>query len=297
MEYATLRQVLMAICLAFVFLTSLSGQQTQDSIQLWKVETQDGNVFVGNILQQDVSTIRLQTERLGVINIPMADVKNLSKLGAGEVRQGRLWGENPQDSRYFWSPSGYGLKKGEGYYQNVLVLFNQVAYGITDNISIGAGMVPLFLFAGTSTPIWVTPKVSFPVVRDKFNIGAGALLGVVVGEDNAAFGVPYGIMTFGSRNLNISLGLGYGFAGSDWADSPAITLSGMFRISPRSYLITENLFLPGSDLPAVLSFGGRTIWSSISLDYGLVTPIVEDTAFFAVPWLGLVVPFGRKRVD
>ncbi len=296
MNHHLWRRIWTTSILFLVFLSPLLAQEPQDTTQLWKIETQDGNVFVGQILEQDGSTIRLRTERLGIINIPMADVKSLTALEAGEVREGRLWAENPQDSRYFWTPSGYGLKKGEGYYQNVWVLFNQVAYGITDNVSIGAGMVPLFLFAGTSTPIWITPKVSIPVVPDKFNIGAGALLGVVVGEEDATFGIPYGILTFGGRDLNLSLGLGYGFAGGDWSSSPALTLSGMFRISPRSYLLTENLFIPGSgDSFAILSFGGRTVWTSISLDYGLVLPVGEDVGFVGIPWLGLVVPFGKRR--
>ncbi len=39
------------------------------------------------------------------------------------------------------------------------------------------------------TPIWVIPKVSVPVVKDKFNIGAGALVGYVVGLEKAGFRV------------------------------------------------------------------------------------------------------------
>jgi hypothetical protein len=54
------------------------------------------------------------------------------------------------------------MNKGEGYYHNFMVFINQATYGVTDNISIGGGLVPLFLFGGL-TPVWITPKVSVPI--------------------------------------------------------------------------------------------------------------------------------------
>jgi hypothetical protein len=62
------------------------------------------------------------------------------------------------------------------------VLFNQGGYGVTNYFSIGAGILPVFLFGGGATPVWITPKFSIPVVIDKFNVGAGALAGTVLGE-------------------------------------------------------------------------------------------------------------------
>jgi len=171
----------------------------------------------------------LKTENLGEITILRADIKTQINVDEEQIKDGILWFENPQATRYFWAPNAYGLKKGEGYYQNIYVFWNQVSYGITDYITIGGGIIPTFLF-GAATPVFLTPKVSIPVVKDKFNIGGGMLLGTVLGDvsDDISFGIAYGLSTFGSRDSNISISLGYGYAGGDWANSPLTFLSSYY---------------------------------------------------------------------
>ncbi|PSR57330.1 hypothetical protein AHMF7605_15530 [Adhaeribacter arboris] len=220
----------------------------------------------------------------------------MTVITAAKLKNGNYWFENPQSTRYLFAPNGYGLKRGEGYYQNVLVFVNQISVGITNNISIGAGTVPLFLF-GTSTPVWLLPKVSFPVVKDKFNVGAGALVGSVLGEDSEGFGIVYGISTFGSRDKNISLGLGYGYAAGDWATAPTFTLNGMLRTGNRGYLLTENYLIgTGDGSIGLITLGGRRIIKRVGLDFGLVIPAGSDIdTFIAIPFLGLTVPFGQSK--
>lgn len=277
---------------------SVSLQQTPtDTLPVYLVETIDDNEYTGQILDQDADKVILKTEALGIITIPKANIKRIQVLDNLQVVKGQVWFENPQATRYFWTPNGYSLKAGEGYYQNVWVLFNQASIGVTDNISLGLGMVPLFLFAGAPTPIWITPKVSFPIKKDKVNIGAGALVGTVLGEDVGGFaGIAYGIATFGSRDKNITAGLGYGFADGGWADAPIINLSAMIRTGRRGYFLTENYFAAfDGDVAIILFAGGRRVGKGFSLDYGLIVPAVTGSDFVAIPWLGIMVPFGRKR--
>ena len=266
-----------------------------DTTLIYRVETTDGNEYLGKIATQDATAIQLKTEKLGTIRLLRQDIKTLTAVNAKNLKNGAYWFENPQSTRYLFSPNGYGLRAGEGYYQNILVVVNQVSVGITDNVSIGLGTVPLFLF-GASTPVWLLPKVSFPVVKDKFNLGAGALVGSVLGEDSEGFGIVYGISTFGSRDKNISLGLGYGYAAGDWARTPTITLSGMLRTGNRGYLLTENYLIgTGDGSIGLITLGGRRIIKKVGLDFGLVIPAGSDiNTFIAIPFLGLTVPFGQK---
>ena len=234
------------------------------------------------------------TDKLGEIKIYTKYITSIKEVSEESIKEGSYWFENPQAARYFWAPNGYGLKKGEAYYQNVWILFNQVSVGVTDNFSVGAGIVPLFLFAGAPTPVWITPKFSIPVVKDKFNVGAGALAGAVIGESGASFGILYGSTTFGSKDKNLSIGLGYGFAGGEWASSPAINVSGMIRTGPRGYLLTENYYIGfGDEKFGILSFGGRRIIKRISLDFGGIIPI-PLAEIFVIPWLGITIPMGKK---
>jgi hypothetical protein len=283
---------LLIILLAFS--AHCEAQVTRDTTKLYRVEMKDGNEFIGQILSEDKTAILLRTEKLGDLSIKWTEITKLSTVEPAEMKNGEHWFDNPQATRYFWSPNGYGLKKGEAYYQNVWVVFNQVSVGLNDYISLGGGLVPLFLFAGAPTPVWITPKVSIPVVENKFNVGGGGLLATVIGVDATSFGILYGITTFGSRDKNLSLGIGYGYAGTDWANTPTFTLSGMFRTGRRGYLLTENYFIGGvEDNLVLLSIGGRRIIKRSGLDFGLFIPSNTGGNLVAIPWLGLTIPLNK----
>jgi len=287
----------------FIFIVSLPqetfAQESRDSI-IYQIKTIDGNEYIGRIIQQDENSISFFSEKLGNINIPLSLIKQIEEIDPGRLKLEGYWFDNPQATRYFWAPNGYGLKKGEGYYQNVWIFFNQFSVGITNNFSVGAGMVPGFLFGGSPTPIWITPKFSIPVVKDKFNIGVGALAATAVGTGEGGsepVGLFYGTATIGSKDRNLSIGLGYGFAGSDFSQEPVFNLSGMVRITPRSYFLTENYLIGISDEPVgIIMLGGRSIIGSISLDYGGIVPLVKDMGtFVALPWLGINVPLNSGK--
>lgn len=272
------------------------GQDKQEEeVIIYRVKTRDGNEFVGQITLEDDEKLVLLTEKFGEVTIRKSDILIRERIQSGQVKDGKLWFDNPQATRYFFSPNGYGLKPGESYYQNVWIFFNQFSFGITENFSMSAGIVPLFLFAGAPTPVWLNPKFSVPVVKDKYNVGAGALVGTVLGG-GGAFGILYGVNTYGNKDKNITLGLGWGFSDGEIASSPTITLGGMVRTGPRGYFLTENyLISTGFETFGLLSMGGRRIIGDVGLDYGLVLPISGDfDGFFAIPWLGITVPMGRK---
>lgn len=257
------------------------------------VKTAGGNVYVGTIVSEDRETITIKS-REGTFTLQREEVVAYGPYA--ELSQIQRESYHLQSTRYYFGPNGYGLRQGEGYYQNVNIFFNSVSYGITDNFSMGGGLVPLFLFGGldTPTPIYILPKFSFPIVKDKLNLGAGALIGTLLGggETGAGFvGTVYGIGTFGTRNKNLSIGLGYGFVDDSFASTPTVSISGSVRISEKSYLMTENYLIDGF---AVGILGGRTVWESVSLDYGLILPysVLGDGGFAAIPWLSLIVPFG-----
>lgn len=289
-----------ALLLTFIMLSVTASHvhaQVRTDTTRYRVETKDGNAFQGTIIETDSVHIRVSTERLGVVTILQEDIKSITKLESTAVVNGKYWYRNLQSTRYLWAPNGYGLKKGETYYQNVWVLFNQISTGISDYVSFGIGMIPLFLFNGTSTPAWITPKVSIPIHRDKINIGTGALLGTVLGESSSAgFGLAYGIATFGSRDANLSIGLGYGFAGGEWSQTPTVTISGIRRVSERTYLISENYYLDFGygDKFALASFGGRSLLKGVGIDYAAVMPLGTGGGFYALPWLGITVPIRNK---
>jgi hypothetical protein len=110
----------------------LQAQEIQEET-LVRIEMKDGNEFIGTIQSESESEVVLKTERLGLITIKREDIRSVKEIPPEHIVSGEYWAPNPQSGRHFWSPTGYGLKKGEGYYQNLWVFFNQVSYGITNN--------------------------------------------------------------------------------------------------------------------------------------------------------------------
>ena len=278
-----------------LFVSGVTAQVNPDTVLMQRIETKDGNEFIGTITYEDSEHIKILTENLGEITIPVSFIKSREKFSPARIKEGKAWVQNYQDARYFWCPNGYGLNRGEAYYQNIWLFYNQVSYGVTRNFSVGAGIIPLFLIAGTPTPVWIVPKVSIPVVKNKFNMGVGALVGTVLGAEKSTFGILFGTGTFGSRDNNVTLGIGYGFVADGWAEKPMINLSGMFRLSPKTYLLSENYYI-NADGENILIFilGGRTITKRIGIDYGLLIP-TSIGKFIAIPWLGLTVPLSKGR--
>jgi hypothetical protein len=291
-----MRKFIMVLAVLCCSILARQGYAQEKNDTTYRVATADGNEYVGKIVGRDADGITLNTSQLGNITIKNADIRKMTYVGNVRMENGKYYFDNPQASKYFFAQNGYGVKKGEGYYSNVWIFFNEFTYGVSDHFSISAGIIPMFLF-GVATPVWINPKLSIPVVKDKFNLGIGAYAGTVIGEDNTGFAFLYGNSTFGSRDKNVTLGLGWGYAGGEMSKTPLVTLAGMLRISQRWYLLTENQFLslPDADGLTILSAGARYAARRVGIDFGLFVPIEEGISFFAAPWLGINVPFGRKK--
>jgi hypothetical protein len=268
----------------------LIAQDNVEEVQkTYKVETKDGNEFIGTIIREDDKTIVLKTQILGEITINRENILRIREIDQSKIIEGVLWDDNPQSSRYLWTPNGYGLKEGEGYYQNIWVLYNQLSYGLSDYFSVSGGLIPLFLFGeGGNTPAWIVPKFSIPISAEKVNIAAGAFVGTVLGENDANFGIVFSTLTLGNRNSNVNLGLGWGYAFGSWSDKPIINLSGMARISPRGYLMTENYYI---ETTVILSGGYRFLTKKVGIDFGLYLFVDEG---FGFPVVGVTIPFEKK---
>ncbi len=286
------------LTLALFLMVIVGFAQNKPETKAYLIETKDGNSYTGQIVTSDSVKVIFNAGKLGEITLQQSDIKKMEPLNAKQLKGNKYWFDNPQSTRYFFSPNGYGLKKGEGYYQNIWVLMNSFAVGINDYISVGGGLVPLFLFGGAPTPVWITAKVSVPVTKDKFNVGAGILAATALGESSGGIGIFYGIATLGSRDKNVSLGIGYGFSGGSVSNTPILNLNGMLRVGARSYLLSENYFFTdGSSDAGIIMIGGRQIIKNAGLDYGLMMPVGTGVgSFVAAPWLGITIPFGKRKM-
>ncbi len=283
------------LVISLVFISAVTNSVTaQDrSGETVRVETTDGNIFIGVVQQESENQLVLQVEGVGEVTIQKVNIRNVKILDSDRIRDGEYWFENPQGTRYFFAPNAIGLKKGSGYYQNAWILFNNVNYGVSDNVSIGAGTIPIFLFGASSVPIWILPKLSIPIAADNLQLGAGALIGGVIGEESGGFGLAYGNATYGDRDKNLTVGLGYAYAGNTWSNTPLVNISGLYRSSINIQWIAEIYFLPGIEGSGVGIFGARWAPERFAVDFGLARPL-SAAGFIGVPWLGVTIPFGNR---
>lgn len=270
-----------------------------DSTTFWRIVTADENEYIGQILSADSLKMQFKTQKIGIITLKIREIVKITKIENPILVDGEVREENNQVMRYFLFSNGYAVRKGETYYQNIWVLFNQITMGLGDRINLSVGMMPLFFFGGTPSPIWANLKASFPIIKEKVSIGGGVLAGSVLGAESGLIGLGYGNITFGSLSKNLTFGVGYGFSSQSGNTTiPLFSVSGMIKVGKKGYLLTENhiIGLGSNGSLSLVSMGGRYVGRKISIDYGVFTPITSglDT-FITIPWIGIVIPLGKQK--
>ena len=273
--------------------TVVPPEAIPDSTTIWHIITLDENEFFGMITGRSLEYIEINTNSLGTIQIPLLQIKQMKVVGADRIVEGELWPENVQASRYFLSSNGLGVRRGQGYYHNIWIFFNQVTFGIADFASLGVGMVPFVL--SERLPIWLTPKLSIPLAgKDGLvHIGVSALWGELFSPEEDGFGAFTGSLTVGTRDRNVSIGLGKGLDGGELSEQTLLIFGAMLRTSRKSYLMVEGLLwdLKREEEGGIL-IGARNAGRNISLDFGVIIPVDEgETSIF--PWLSVSIPFGN----
>jgi hypothetical protein len=191
--------------------TSLFSQSDEVG-EKYIYEFRDGTVIIGTFEKEEAGNIYIKDLDGKEIYIPSVMIAQRFEATDENIKDGEYWFPNLHDTRYFFAPSAFGLRKGEGYFGHSYWMLWQMQYGITDNFSIGGGAT---IFGLPST---VNGKYSFNIKNDiNAALGyfwVGDLFGIA-GEDERSFvNMPYAVITKGSKENNITLGIGYNLADS-----------------------------------------------------------------------------------
>ncbi len=254
-----------------------------DSAHIQIVTLRDGSTIFGRILAVNGDTVTFQTQA-GNIPLSASAIREIKEIPAADLREGEYWFPNPNSTRLFFAPSGQMLKKGEGYFSDYELFFPGIAYGVTDNVTIGGG-VSLFPAAVEDQVYYVTPKIGISVA-DKVHVAAGVLF---AGTQGGTGGIYYGVGTFGDGNASVTLGGGYGFAGGKIEAKPVGMIGGELRVSRRLGIVTENYLLPVSDNNFLYSFGLRFMGEKLTTDLALVN--VSGSDVIGIPYVDFVFRF------
>lgn len=303
-----MRQLAQAIftclILCFGWYTTYAQEGTRvnspfDTAKTYRVDLKDKSSFVGRILDKDSIQIFMATTSFPKLGILIKEIADIEEVDPASIKNGQYWFPNPNATRYLFAPSGFNLKQGEGYYQNTYILLNSLNVGLTDNISIGAGIELLSTIAtlsgsGEGPVFFVTPKVGFEV-DENLHIGAGLLFATVPSfgsDDRLGMGIAYGVGTIGSTDHNLTGGLGWGFVRGNFDNKPIITVCGLTRVARRVALVTENWFVPTPDYDALLSYGVRFFNEKVAVDVAFINhKEIFQSFFLGLPYVDFVAKF------
>jgi hypothetical protein len=213
---------------------------------------------------------------------------------------------DPNYSRLIIAPTGKPLHQGTGFVADTWLFFPSVSYGITNNITMMAGM-SIFPFGGLSDQLlYVAPKFGLQLKKG-LDLSVGAIY-IYLPEaffldEGAAFGITYAVATWGKEDYNFTGGVGFGYykEGNDhfhFGKNPAIILGGYLRTTEGSALILESWVAPyeGFDLrnqPVGLAV--RMFNEHIVVDAGIFGNFFRLKDAQILPWLGAAYNFGSKH--
>jgi hypothetical protein len=246
-----------------------------DTTQVQVVELQDGSTLYGRVvaLGPPVS-FRLSSGQ--VIDLDPASIRRV-RVSDGKVVNGEVWEPDPNPTRLFFAPTARTTSAGSGYFSVYELFIPFLSFSVTDRFMI-AGGTPLIGDFDGDRPFWIAPKIKvLDLERTQVAVGLWSLS---TGDiDDGIYSLLFGTGTFGSVDQAVTLGIGYGMEGTDFADRPVVVVGGETRVSRRVKLVSENWIFPGEN--GFLSAGPRFMGDRLSADLGLAFFLADgDGVFF-----------------
>ena len=241
--------------------------------EMVEIETNDGNIFLGQIVEKSSLEYKLKTQDGIIISVPFESVKRLSKIETAEV-DGQVWRADPNKSMYLFAPSAFPIENHKAYCRDFCLFFPSYNRGFGNNFSVQAGV---FVFPGMPldlVPIVISGKYSLPQTGP-LRIAAGMMYVNFPGEDiSFGTGFAFGTATIGNKFTHFSTTVGWGYVRdeAEWsfAEEPILVFSGNTRISNSFALVAEYWLPPGegdpTELPVAIS--ARFIGRRIAVDIG-----------------------------
>lgn len=205
---------LRSILFLFIFLPFWGKAQVQIIGHWWPEDTTDvhilntvrGDEFLGRLLKNDSINLVFQINSGDTLTYLPKAVKSVKILHETPAPKSDIICE-----RLLVAPTGFSLEKGENEYRNILFLYNSYHHGITDKITVGGGVMPLFItYLG-----WSDAKFSFEL-SEHIHVATGGLVGagfvIDFSEDEESggwnkygFTGGFGSLTIGSKNKYVNL--------------------------------------------------------------------------------------------
>lgn len=235
--------------------------------QKYIYEFRDGTIAIGTYIKSGEGNIYITDLEGEEIYMPKIMVAQVHKATKDNLKGDEYIFPNLHDTRYFFSPTAFGLKEGEGYYNHSFWALWQCQYGINDNFSIGGGTTPMGI------PATLNAKLNGEISKG-INVAAGWFwVGDLFGwsgadyDERTLINMPYGVVTYGNKENNFTLGAGFNLSDQFSGDDDRFVLNGgaTFRAGRRFAFIFEGwIFQPTSGEPTFMGGPGIRYFRKIN---------------------------------
>ena len=210
-------------------------------------------------------------------------------------------GEDPNYSRLLFAPTARPLARGDGHFADYELVFPGVAYGITDNLSLGGGISVIPGLGLREQVFYVAPKLGWNL-GGKGAVAVGGFFAQAGGWDDYdgddAVAVGYAIGTLGGRDRSLSLGVGAMKDLNGGRVTPLLMLGGSATVARHVALVGESWLHLGETFEAreqALGLGVRFFGERLSADVGVILVADLWDEGFPVPWGSISYHFGGGR--
>ncbi len=271
----------------FLCVIDVAAQYSNDSSKVIRLSLKDGSSFNGRVMSQDSVSINFQTTGKIFITIPKQQIESTELLFGSSSGNDELWGD-PNQSRLFFAPTAKPIGAGNAYFSIYELFFPTFSVGISNFFSFSAG---ISLIPGASSQlVYVAPKIT-PLKIDDFYLATGMIYIIPTSDAGDGLGIYYGLATYGAEKAALTAGIGWGFSGERFSDTPLLMLGGELKLSDNFKFITEN-WIPTRSGDPIVSFGIRFFGKNLAADLGFIRPMeAEYDGFPFFPWLGFAYNF------
>lgn len=253
----------------------------------------------GSVLSQFIKKVNdhslIVHENNVITDINLYEVATIRVVDRNYLSQPNYWFPNLLSNRYITNPSAFTAGRWKGNIQNSYLVHNQATLGFSKYIDISTG----YSFIENTGNIGV--RIGNIKLSENFHVGVMVSLirRYLNISKNLSIIKVYGLVTYGNRNNNLTLGVGLRKSYSDSNASRSFQLNGMLRISEKTCLIAENSFNYSDELLMGNGLMFRFFNKNWSFDLGATRKLeiffdAFDQNDGIFPYLGFSYAFGKS---
>lgn len=199
-----MKHLFCTLLLLFAFM-SISFAQPDNTKKV--IQLTNGNEYTGTIISDDGREMLFESTTVGKIYIKKSDIKSISNFKEDDfvIINDEKVKSNPFSTRYSFTTNALPIKKRENYYM-INLWGPEFHVAVADNFNVG------IMTSWIGSPFAVATKYSFETKNPKLNFSIGEIVGnggYISAQ--SLISLSFGNVTYGDRDRNFTLGVGYGY--------------------------------------------------------------------------------------